>query len=127
MNREIKFRGKNVDNGEWVYGDFCREINSKKLIYLIVETRENGTMDFYHVNPDTVGQYTGRADAYEGDIFIDGYSMYVIVWDKKTSGFRAKLYPRSLPLNLFTNEELKRKIGNIHDNPELMEKKHGKN
>ena len=52
MNREIKFRGKRLDNGEWVYGDLLHLVDS---VYI---SNDNGC-NMAQVNPDTVGQYTG--------------------------------------------------------------------
>ena len=53
--REISFRGKRVDNGEWIKGGFVPSLNGKRC-YI-------GTMfECVEIIPDTVGQYTGLTD-----------------------------------------------------------------
>lgn len=67
MNREIKFRGKRVDNGEWVYG-YLADWN---VINTPIEN-PNSDFDSYEeviVIPETVGQYTGKVDANGKEIF----------------------------------------------------------
>ena len=55
MEYEILFRGKRMDNGEWVYGYLC----SKRTI--AVESPV-GNVEEIVIDPDTVGQYTGLTD-----------------------------------------------------------------
>lgn len=76
--REILFRGKRVDNGEWVYGDF--QLHSLQCFII-----ERGILTKYKVIPETIGQSTGMWDKnkttiFEGDIINFGINqrlMYV--------------------------------------------------
>ena len=126
--REILFRGKRIDNGEWVEGfyvgdtgDGCHEICDIN----------SGTGHRVEVDPATVGQYTGLTDKngkriFEGDILllddIKGFVNY------GTGCFCVRmlkpdyLYRSNPAIDIVLNEypglEV---IGNIHDNPELLE------
>ncbi|WP_028547222.1 YopX family protein [Paenibacillus taiwanensis] len=89
MSRPIKFRGKQIDNGEWVYGNLIRMNNevgcgeppvfSNCWIMEIKDELEIRSFaddctvwtdnELIQVDPETVGQYTGDNDrGYEGDI-----------------------------------------------------------
>ena len=120
--REILFRGKRPYTGEWVYGSFVL-VNR----FSFIMAAGNGMVE---VVPETVGQYTGLVDRngkriFEGDVadhHTQGNILVcrgVINWDDKNAGFAHKLISINPSLSLH-NCKAWAVVGNIHDNPELL-------
>lgn len=136
--REILFRGKRVDNGEWVEGllVFKNEIRvfTTHKWYDEGEEGEYDTTEDLRVIPETVGQYTGLKDRngkkiFEGDIveFTDKYTRKKgraeIVFEAFKWKYSGCYYGGNPIVWLCIDDgsiefEI---IGNIHDNPELLE------
>lgn len=130
--REILFRGKRKDNGEWAYGNYAVTDNNGKQHFIF----QNKAFEF-EVDPETVGQYTGITDdngkkIFEGDIlgvtnddpdydyitkvYLDCDTLCVDVqgqdYDYTSIGFAIEIWDDECD-----QVEI---IGNIHDNPELL-------
>lgn len=121
--REIKFRGKN--SAGWVIGSLI--VNPVYTAIIEIEDPDEGTSVRHYVIPDTVGQYTGLKDAtgkeiYEGDIIKTRKGdVGVIVWETELGSFRARLADNSFYTLTAFFASMFSVIGNIHDNPELLE------
>lgn len=79
MNREIKFRGKRIDNDEWVYGYFTEWFFGEERRCAIIEG--TATACIIPVIPETVGQWTGKKDKdskeiYEGDKCVSDFGTH---------------------------------------------------
>ena len=128
MNREIKFRGKRVNGGEWVYGmTISNGTIKRKINNIFFEVAEN---KWVGVLPETLGQYTGLKDKngvkiFEGDILTGQNCRFVVKYDDQQAEFVAvnSTLPKGfgLPMSQTWIDETNKIIcGNIHDNPELI-------
>ena len=115
--REILFRGKRADTGEWIIGDLYHVLKSKKD-YLIAPIDEMGV----DVVASTVGQYTGLTDKNGVKIF-EGDILRAADYPKDTLTFSINWYDYGGFNTLGVNPSAFEAIGNIHDNPELLEGK----
>lgn len=120
--REILFRGKQLDNGEWVYGSLLFDEEQNEAF--IAEHFEDRAAYIRQVIPDTVGQYTGLTDKngkkiFEGDILEVVMSVGYVVYGEGC--FCVQYEGQSKPAIdiVMLNADVS-VIGNIHDNPELL-------
>lgn len=116
--REILFRGKANDTGQWVYGSYFKENNGTSWIF------NNKEDCFYLVDDKTVGQYTGLKSrdgriVYEGDIVTDTLTKggKEVRWDKNTAGFYLDDNGVRFPIEYVRFHEI---VGNKWDNPDLL-------
>ena len=132
--RQIKFRGKSVGTGEWLFGNLFKfgiqPPTNVPCICPCVPTWKDA-VDIYNVHENTVGQFTGVCDMdgkeiYEGDVLvIEGIKTdrYSKVWWKDA---RFTFYVGLSPISAYLLEKGRLKnfrvAGNIYDNPELKEK-----
>lgn len=161
--REILFRGKKVDNGEWVYGSYAFAPRRKGAFGQIISDLDQErhyivskkNCEYWEVIPETVGQYTGLTDKngvkiFEGDIVRDmvTYSVHLeYVKEGKETQEHAEEYRYYGKVGVveFCTENVAscgccvtrfggtgfkaenifldcgEVLGNIHDNPELLE------
>ena len=129
--REILFRGKK-QNGEWLQGDL---VHYGDKILIFSENAQNSP-DYYEVNPETVGQFTGLTDKngvkiFDGDILKVGENLLAQITfidenvqdygDEIHSAFHAFIqkHNKTRPIDSYFLNNCKI-IGNIHDNPELL-------
>lgn len=133
--REIKFRGKCKDDGEWVYGYAVKYLTGRFNIYEPVKSSVSEDDVYqYEVSTDTVGQFAGLHDKngipiYEGDIIDFGLNA-VVKYHPFLCSFILDCDNREPHLNdsyseLGFMEKTSKKfvvIGNIHDTPELLDK-----
>lgn len=133
--REILFRGKRIDNGEWVYGAYyglCRMTNKAGDFGYAHLMRQSNDEPLYRVDPETVGQFTGMYDRngkkiFEGDIiaFRSSESIYEVAYDITDSKFIILLRNGKDSFLRFYNISAYyfSVIANKWDNPELLEVK----
>ena len=143
--REILFRGKRIDINEWIEGYYAvSPTDSKSYIYAKDYTEVDIAEDGFHVAyrliqvfPTTVGQYIGLTDK-NGEKIFEGNICKFREWDNGKmcwigyvhfehcqfiiSGGANEECPSNfhLVLSRFSPENIE-VIGNIHDNPELLE------
>lgn len=129
------FRGKRIDNGEWVEGFYIAHLKSA---HYIIPCRTGGYASIYHgfyvhkwyeVDPDTVGECTGLRDKngkliFEGDILDCKSGMYErckVIFNEFCSAFQLMCADGFSDFFLcsidYTEMEI---IGTIHDNPKLL-------
>mgnify|MGYP005970822713 FL=1 len=125
MTRETLFRGKQLNNGEWVYGSYWYSHRSNTYQHFVFD---DGNV-WVGVEPDTVGQFTGLTDKngvkiFDGDVieYTDGCNDWLgaVKYASDDAQFVARFIGGDVESfdNLYIGDcEV---IGNIYDNPELF-------
>ncbi len=128
--REILFRGKRKDNGEWVVGTIQEFPDG--VFRVCVPSQWDDQLNGFLVDPSTIGQYTGLTDKnsvkiFEGDIVritlntpwkpITAVSSVYF----KSGCFLVDWGSQSATFDSFVGSTVIEVIGDIHDNPELLE------
>ena len=130
--REVIFRGKRTDNGKWECGDLLspNEFNAIPHIVYIAYLNEYGDIGEIStpVIPETVGQYTGLTDKngvriFEGDIIqsLESSVTGLVQWFPEHSAFMVWCKSANEVGFLYECADIIKIIGNIHNNPELLE------
>lgn len=121
--REILFRGKRKDNGEWVEGGYYREDYTDYVYITFWNSFGLGFMDSCQADPETVGQYTGMNDKngkriFEGDICRVGDFLYKVEF-KHSSWWFTILSNEVYCCPAFNSHcgEHCEVVGTIHDDP----------
>lgn len=129
--REILFKGKQADNGKWVYGFLVEALNcvtDKSETFIIEQDATYFTYGEFacavEVKPETVGQFTGLCDKngkkiFEWDIMQLCSACYpcLVYWDGRSWAWKQNGKRREIDL---TREKMEI-IGNIYDNKEEEE------
>lgn len=142
--REILFRGRRIDNGEWIEGYLFQIWDDAFILW----GTTNDVPDMIKVIPETVGQYTGLKDKngkriFEGDIvkavsrdYYGSEFQGVVLFKGGCFGVEYEYLPKISSRKSFhrigeigrwqdmgasgTISYTYEVIGNIHDNPELL-------
>lgn len=133
--REILFKGKRIDNGEWIEGYYQKKYDFLGKSHLILYVDNHVRWECVEIDPETLCQFTGENDKngkriWESDVVwlvYDGKEhIYQIVWDNSELDFKATNGEENYGSNfeyLLCCDEIE-VIGNIFDNPELLQEEH---
>lgn len=138
--REILFRGKTIKNGDWAEGDLVinRPSRTYRIFVDFANVRHGNFTDtglhecsgeLYVVYEETLGQFTGLTDVtnkdiWEGDIIknVDTEELQVVFWNNEKAAWYCRYMGDANSIVSLHDSigNLNEKIGNIHDNPELL-------
>ena len=128
MSREIEFRGRHKLDGKWVVGNLIKMFGE-----WCIQNPDNEN-DVCIVDPETIGQYTGLKDKggvkiYEGEVIhlvglgLGDMGCYEVEFNKDSAEFLMYFNQEIRHFIDHHPEDEVEIIGNIHENPELLEAK----
>ena len=138
--RNIAFKAKRKDNGEWVEGSLIITegsvayiIRSKSKAFIPKGKNIICSAECYEINPDTLCQYTGLTDKngkkiWENDIVEERHRgvitmRYHVLWDFKETSWMFETKSSARYGIYAINQRKFEVVGNIFDNPDLLEVK----
>ena len=124
--REILFKAKKKDNGEWVEGLLWKKKYDSNKIFISCFPDKDDNEEVFVVEPDTICQYTGLTDKngrkiWENDIVLEVQPCkrtFKITYDVDAFCFDGN----GIMLRVRNARDKVEVIGNVFDNPELLEK-----
>ena len=136
MQDRYLFRAKRLDNGQWVQGFICKKKYKSNKFYISCFHDKDDNEQFFEIDPDTICQSTGLKVKngnliWENDIvaYWDSYStesglaeadcIGKVVWDDETISFQVTNRLSAESYEVLGDECSV--IGNVFDNPELLE------
>ena len=140
--REILFKAKRKDTGEWVEGLLWKKKYNSNKIFISCFPDKDDNEEVFVVAQDTICQYTGLTDKngrkiFEGDIVTTKYELgrggfytFEVYYNENLCQFALTINTGSYTKNKqydwlqLTASKAKKieVIGNVFDNPELLEK-----
>ena len=111
---QIKFRGKRIDNGEWVYGDLVRDDFDGSSRNIPFGIRKPNCYAI-EIIPETIGQLRYEKD---GSEYYDGDVYYHAGYGNETVSAVCRL---QYALYVGESQDIERIVGNVYDNPNLLQ------
>lgn len=129
--REILFKAKRIDNGEWVEGNLISASDGRRAI-----SETSGNWELYTCFPETICQFTGLCDkngkkiwendilmahldeSYPEDVIYETVEWSVVGWAAHETGSADREYLSEFDLKHYEV------VGNIFDNKELLQEEH---
>jgi len=131
-----EYRGKRVDTGEWIYGWYGvlgKDTDIEKHVIMISMLNTSSYANYFYftdheVDPKTVGQHTGYKGIHQGDIVEVEHDEigspippdYIGEVKYMEYGYYVVNNKRKMAFPLYQEIAEWEKVGNIHDNPELL-------